>query len=531
METVNALRVELAEELAKLPDSLTSLYPDVGADFLYSVFKDCVDDVVERSKEEGASGKRTRKRDEKSNVVSKNGEEDGDNDDDGGKHLDFCIDGKKLAEAKKYKDKMLSYARDLEKNCISVYSVDYWEENKKKKMRNGGAGAGNGGLSKCAICGKVVMLEYQGLHRRHCREKEVEKSKSNASLSSSSSSSSSSESSSSESSSSSSSSESESDSDEEGTTGVKMQNQVKSRFYKVDSKSVPVSAGRPNIPASNGRKKQQQKREASTARGGGGPRKKVAKVSSKPAVGVCAPMQNVMASEMPRDMPGQAQSPMFGNVYQPASVNDAGMGRVVQQQVYGHYNNAFPQQQAQQMGAQGFANYGTAVPAMPYQNNTHQIANNMNLTPQQMQILAQYRYQQFLMQKQHGIAMGSPNLMVPQTGQYQVYGLQPNLHQPVPSSSAGPGVISGYNPMHQVPPYAPWQNLPRINVPAQNRMPANFIPQQPMDSISHPAAATTTTGYPFPATSPMGIPPMFPGSSGQHSQPGASPGGAWWEKQ
>eukprot|EP00890_Picochlorum_soloecismus_P001927 jgi/Picsp_1/2735/NSC_00963-R1_---NA--- len=429
METVNALRVELAEELAKLPDSLTSLYPDVGADFLYSVFKDCVDDVVERSKEEGASGKRTRKRDEKSNVVSKNGEEDGDNDDDGGKHLDFCIDGKKLAEAKKYKDKMLSYARDLEKNCISVYSVDYWEENKKKKMRNGGA------------------------------------------------------------------------------------------------------AGRPNIPASNGRKKQQQKREASTARGGGGPRKKVAKVSSKPAVGVCAPMQNVMASEMPRDMPGQAQSPMFGNVYQPASVNDAGMGRVVQQQVYGHYNNAFPQQQAQQMGAQGFANYGTAVPAMPYQNNTHQIANNMNLTPQQMQILAQYRYQQFLMQKQHGIAMGSPNLMVPQTGQYQVYGLQPNLHQPVPSSSAGPGVISGYNPMHQVPPYAPWQNLPRINVPAQNRMPANFIPQQPMDSISHPAAATTTTGYPFPATSPMGIPPMFPGSSGQHSQPGASPGGAWWEKQ
>ena len=503
----------------------------MGADFLYSVFKDCVDDVL-RGKEGEAVAKRTRGRVERNAGVSKNDlkkKKKTIKEEENEEHVDFCIDGEKLAEAKEYKDKMVSYARDLEKNCIPVYSVDYWEE-KKKKMNDGGVR--NGGLSKCTICGKVVMLEYQGLHRQHCKEKKVEKSKSEDS-SSSSSSSSSSESSSSESSSSSS-SESESDSDEEGASaaaaGLKLQNQVKSRFYKPNSKIAPVSAVRPSMPASNGAKKQQQKRQASTARGGGGQKKKVAKVSSKPAVGVCAPMQNPMKGEMPRNMAGQGENPMFGQVYHAAPGNDAGMGRVPQQHVYGHYNTAFPQQQ--QMGAQGFATYGSTVPTMPYQNNAHQIANNTNLTPQQMQILAQYRYQQFLMQKQQGVAMGSPNLMVPQTGQYQVYGMQPNLHQPLPSSSAGSAVISGYNTMQQIPAYSPWQNLPRINVPTQTGMPANFIPQQPMDSMARLAGVTsTTTGYPCPTTSPMGIPPMFPGSGGQHSGPGAGPGDAWWEKQ
>jgi hypothetical protein len=281
---------------------------------------------------------------------------------------------------------------------------------------------------------------------------------------------------------------------------LKMQNQMKSRFYKRNSKIAPVSAVRPSMPASNGTKKQPQKRQALTARGGG-QKKKVAKVSSQPAVGVCAPMQNPMKNEMPKFMAGQGQSPMFGQVYQAAPGNDSGMGRVPQQQ----------------MGAQGFATYGSHVPAMSYQNNAHQIANNTNLTAQQMQVLAQYRYQQFLMQKQQG----GPSLMVPQAGQYQVYG----IHQPLPSSAAGSAVISGYNTIQQNPAFTPWQNLPRINVPAQNGVPANFIPQQPM---ARPAdvTTTTTTGYPCPTTSSI-----FPGNSGQHSGPGAGPGDAWWEKQ
>jgi len=515
MMWVGMFGAELAEELAKLPDSLTSLYPDVGADFLYSVFKDCVDDGGEKSKGGEAVSKRTRGQVEKDVEVSKKdlneksrGEDGGDG---GGKHVDFCIDGEKLAEAKKYKDKVLSYARDLEKNSIPVYSVNFWEEKRKKETGDDGGRAESGVLSKCAICGKVVMVEYQGMHRRYCREKEVEKSKSNESSSSSSSSESSSSESSSSSSSSESSSESESSDSDDEAAGLKMQNQIKSRFYMADGKTVPVSAGRSSVPAYNGKKKRPQKRQALTAKGGG-PSKKVAKVSSKPAVGVCAPMQNPMTSEVSRDLSGQ--------VYHPAQGNDAGMGRVPQQHVYGQYN-AFPQQQ---MGAQGIqTSYGLAVPAMSYQNNAYQVANSMNLTPQQMQILAQYRYQQLLMQKQHGIAMGSPNLMVPQTGQYQVYGVQPN---------ATSGVISGYNPMQQNSPYAPWPHLPRTNVSAQNGMPANFIPQQPVDSMTRAApVAATTTGYPFPTTSPMGIPSMFPGSGGQSSQPGASSEDAWWEKQ
>ena len=106
---VGNVGAELAEELAKLPDSLTSLYPDVGADFLYSVFKDCVDDVL-RGKEGEAVAKRTRGRVERNAGVSKNDlkkkkktikEEENEEE-----HVDFCLDGEKLAEAKEYKDKI-----------------------------------------------------------------------------------------------------------------------------------------------------------------------------------------------------------------------------------------------------------------------------------------------------------------------------------------------------------------------------------------------------------------------------------------
>jgi hypothetical protein len=43
METINALRVELAERLEELPAALHSSFPDLGVDFLHHVFSDVMD--------------------------------------------------------------------------------------------------------------------------------------------------------------------------------------------------------------------------------------------------------------------------------------------------------------------------------------------------------------------------------------------------------------------------------------------------------------------------------------------------------
>ncbi|KAG7673796.1 hypothetical protein Ndes2437B_g01968 [Nannochloris sp. 'desiccata'] len=48
METINLLRIELAEEVATLPEALRSSYPDLAVDFLYTVFKETASNPIER---------------------------------------------------------------------------------------------------------------------------------------------------------------------------------------------------------------------------------------------------------------------------------------------------------------------------------------------------------------------------------------------------------------------------------------------------------------------------------------------------
>lgn len=63
MEAINCLRVELAEELEKLPVALQSMFPDLGTDFLYSVFHDVMETPLVCEVDEDAafcSGKKGR---------------------------------------------------------------------------------------------------------------------------------------------------------------------------------------------------------------------------------------------------------------------------------------------------------------------------------------------------------------------------------------------------------------------------------------------------------------------------------------
>jgi hypothetical protein len=58
METINALRVELAERLEELPAALHSSFPDLGVDFLHHVFSDVMDrdSVPNDGGDDGADG-------------------------------------------------------------------------------------------------------------------------------------------------------------------------------------------------------------------------------------------------------------------------------------------------------------------------------------------------------------------------------------------------------------------------------------------------------------------------------------------
>ena len=200
MDGINALRIQLTEEVAGLPVALQSSFPDLGVDFLYHVFHD----VMHRDGVEGLNG--MRRRDLWGDGVGSQGDGDtgngdhairdvprrsskrlrslsdttvGGTDDDDDGDDDECAttvsgarDGPELKHlferALEHLDRIAGESERLEDAALSMGA---------RHVVGGGASRGHRRplrLVRCLTCGKTLDEQAVGRHAAHCQGLEAQ---------------------------------------------------------------------------------------------------------------------------------------------------------------------------------------------------------------------------------------------------------------------------------------------------------------------------------------------------------------------
>jgi len=187
MDGIQALRIELAEQVLELPVALRSTFPDVGTDFLYNVFHDVMDARLEENKAVGAKKRRVKgveggsgvgvdgvedggvpvaKRTRSSSCIVE-GEEIEDADGDGVRKGDssgtstceknMLLTDDRVGKVKEDLGKIRSWSATME-SCVFQYP-------KRLEME---VDSSVEGLVRCRVCGKVVAKDASGVHAQHC---------------------------------------------------------------------------------------------------------------------------------------------------------------------------------------------------------------------------------------------------------------------------------------------------------------------------------------------------------------------------
>lgn len=187
MDGIQALRIELAEQVLELPVALRSSFPDLGTDFLYNVFHDVMDARVGKSEVVGTKKRRVKGVEGRSGVgvdglddvgvpVAKRtrsssciAEEEEIEEDDGGdiskgngsekptSDKTMLLTVERVDKVKEDMEKIRSWSAKIE-SCVFEYpnkleiEVDNCEE----------------GLVRCRLCGKVIAKDASIVHARHC---------------------------------------------------------------------------------------------------------------------------------------------------------------------------------------------------------------------------------------------------------------------------------------------------------------------------------------------------------------------------
>ncbi len=192
MEAINCLRVELAEELEELPVALQSMFPDLGTDFLYSVFHDVMEtSLVCRGDKDGAfySGKKGRQLER--DMI---GEEDGspvakrtrrshlksEDDEDKDSAQGHCLEEVEVEDAwvVMLEDAMEEIHSIHEKlNHMDATSVEYpncFLERVRSDRDGKGTQNNDVSLVRCVICKKTIDRSGMEPHVKHCRGRQEE---------------------------------------------------------------------------------------------------------------------------------------------------------------------------------------------------------------------------------------------------------------------------------------------------------------------------------------------------------------------
>lgn len=194
MEAINCLRVELAEELEKLPVALQSMFPDLGTDFLYSVFHDVMETslvcgegkgVVSCSGRKGRHLERDMVHEEDGSPVAKRtrsshlkSEEEEEEDEE--EIEDSVIEEEKEVEGAwvvMLEDAMGEIHNIHEKlNRMDAASVQYpgCYSSRIRGDRDGNAARIGDDISlmRCVLCNKTIDKSGMEPHVRHCTAKQ-----------------------------------------------------------------------------------------------------------------------------------------------------------------------------------------------------------------------------------------------------------------------------------------------------------------------------------------------------------------------
>lgn len=192
METINCLRVELAEELETLPASLQSMFPDLGTDFLYSVFHDVMEKSLACGEHKGGvscSGRNCRvghlergistcdipQNDENGSPVAKRtrscqnikSEEESEEEKEEGHHVAMLEEA--LEELHDIHEKL----NRMDANSIQ-YPRCYSERILSDRDGNGAQTVDNVSLVRCVVCSKTIDESGIESHVKHCKGRQIE---------------------------------------------------------------------------------------------------------------------------------------------------------------------------------------------------------------------------------------------------------------------------------------------------------------------------------------------------------------------
>lgn len=199
MEAINCLRVELAEEVEELPVALRSMFPDLGTDFLYSIFHDVMEislpfQVGECGKGGSlGSGRSVRRRTRQSSLMNDGEDEDvfGDRSSDGdGEHESPVAKRTRSCQLKSDEEEVGE--DDLAGNCVTVLEdamKEIYEVNKRINQLEANSvqylpskiefscsdrdeKAANEYCSlvlvRCVVCNKTIDQGGARCHVKHC---------------------------------------------------------------------------------------------------------------------------------------------------------------------------------------------------------------------------------------------------------------------------------------------------------------------------------------------------------------------------
>ena len=140
------VHAELAEEVGCLPDCLKSTFPDIGTDFLFHAFHDC---MADRGVLDGLTG---------------DGSVGLDND-DGAKQEEVEPEANRRGDAWTVEELKL-VENDMENARVEAANLERNMLRKKEVDRSRSRELG--GLVACDVCGKVVFKHCGDIHRNHC---------------------------------------------------------------------------------------------------------------------------------------------------------------------------------------------------------------------------------------------------------------------------------------------------------------------------------------------------------------------------